>query len=53
MAIFAILEDEEKGYQPMTCDAVEIDNRYRSGMSDVWGDQKFFRWKQAGGTANL
>jgi phage FluMu gp28-like protein len=38
MAVFAMLEDEDKGYQPMTYDAVETDNRYRAGRKDVWDD---------------
>jgi phage FluMu gp28-like protein len=38
MAVFAMLEDEEKGYQPMTYEAVETENRYRGGRSDLWDD---------------
>jgi phage FluMu gp28-like protein len=37
MAVFAMLEDEDKGYQPMTYDAVETENRYR-GKKDIWDD---------------
>jgi phage FluMu gp28-like protein len=38
MAVFAMLEDEDKGYQPMTYETVETDNRYRAGRSDIWDE---------------
>jgi hypothetical protein len=37
MAVFAMPGDEDKGYQPMTYDAVETENRYR-GKKDIWDD---------------
>jgi phage FluMu gp28-like protein len=37
MAVHAADEDEEKGYQPMTYEAVKTENRYR-GRKDVWDD---------------
>jgi phage FluMu gp28-like protein len=37
MALHAALEDEEKGYQVMTYEAVETENRYR-GKKDIWDD---------------
>jgi phage FluMu gp28-like protein len=37
MAVHAADEDEEKGYQPMTYEAVKTENRYRGGK-DVWDD---------------
>jgi phage FluMu gp28-like protein len=37
MALFAMLQDEEKGYQPMSYEAVETENKYRKG-SDIWDD---------------
>jgi hypothetical protein len=36
MATYAMLQDEEAGYQPMTYDAVETENRYRTGGKDAW-----------------
>jgi len=39
MATFAMLEDEEAGYQPMTYEAVATANRYRGGGGkDKWHD---------------
>jgi phage FluMu gp28-like protein len=38
MATFAMLEDEEKGYQPMTYEAVKTINRFQAGGSDPWED---------------
>jgi len=38
MAVYAALEDEESGYQPMTYEAVETANRYRQGRSSRWDD---------------
>jgi phage FluMu gp28-like protein len=38
MAVFAALEDDAKGYQPMTYDAVTTPNRYRPGATDPWND---------------
>jgi phage FluMu gp28-like protein len=38
MAVFAALEDEASGYQPMTYEAVQTTNRYRQGGSDLWDD---------------
>ncbi|GMO67648.1 MAG: hypothetical protein Ta2A_15760 [Treponemataceae bacterium] len=38
MALFAMLQDEDKGYQPMTYDAVETTNRYKTGDADPWND---------------
>jgi phage FluMu gp28-like protein len=37
MALYAALEDEDKGYQPMTYEAVETENRYR-GTNGIWDD---------------
>jgi len=37
MAFHAAKEDDAKGYQPMTYDPVETENRYR-GRKDVWDD---------------
>lgn len=38
MAVYAAVTDEEKGYQPMTYDAVETKNKYRVGVKDAWQD---------------
>ncbi|HCC37024.1 MAG TPA: hypothetical protein DEQ14_05125 [Treponema sp.] len=38
MAHYATKEDDAKGYQPMTYEAVETDNRYRQGRKDIWDD---------------
>jgi phage FluMu gp28-like protein len=38
MALFAMLQDEEKGYQPMTYEAVETTNKYKTGGADPWND---------------
>jgi phage FluMu gp28-like protein len=37
MATYAMLQDEEAGCQPMTCDAVKTANKYRTRM-DAWND---------------
>jgi phage FluMu gp28-like protein len=37
MAFYAAKEDDAKGYQPMTYEAVETENRYR-GRQDIWDD---------------
>jgi phage FluMu gp28-like protein len=37
MAVYAADIDEEKGYQPMTYEAVQTQNRYR-GKKDIWDD---------------
>jgi phage FluMu gp28-like protein len=37
MAFYAHKEDDAKGYQPMTYEAVETENRYR-GKKDIWDD---------------
>jgi phage FluMu gp28-like protein len=37
MAFYAAKEDDAKGYQPMTYEAVETENRYR-GRKEVWDD---------------
>jgi len=37
MAFYAAKEDDAKGYQPMTYEAVKTENRYR-GRKDVWDD---------------
>jgi phage FluMu gp28-like protein len=37
MAFYAHKEDDEKGYQPMTYEAVETENRYR-GNKDIWDE---------------
>jgi len=36
MAVYAADEDEEKGCQPMTYEAVKTENRYRQGRDDTW-----------------
>ena len=36
MAVYAVLNDEDKGYQPYKYDAVETGNRYRLKKDDVW-----------------
>jgi phage FluMu gp28-like protein len=38
MALYANKEDDAKGYQPMTYEAVETENRYRTGRKDIWDD---------------
>jgi len=38
MAFYASKEDDAKGYQPMTYEAVETVNRYRQGSKDIWDD---------------
>jgi hypothetical protein len=38
MAVYAADADEEKGYQPMTYEAVKTENRYRHGRGDSWDD---------------
>jgi phage FluMu gp28-like protein len=38
MAIYAAVEDEGKGYQPMTYEPVATGNRYRQGGNDLWDD---------------
>jgi len=38
MAFYAAKEDDAKGYQPMTYEAVETANRYRQGSKDIWDD---------------
>jgi phage FluMu gp28-like protein len=38
MALYAFLEDEDKGYQPMTYESVETGNPYRAGRKDRWDD---------------
>ncbi|MDR3146839.1 MAG: hypothetical protein LBU00_00510 [Treponema sp.] len=38
MAYYAAKEDEEKGYQPMTYESVETENRYRQGGKTIWDD---------------
>jgi phage FluMu gp28-like protein len=39
MAVYAYLQDDEAGYQPMTYDAVKTENRYRTeGGKDAWDD---------------
>jgi phage FluMu gp28-like protein len=38
MAFYAAKEDDAKGYQPMTYEAVETANRYRQGRKDIWDD---------------
>jgi len=38
MAVFAALEDEASGYQPMTYDPVQTTNRYRQGGCNSWDD---------------
>ena len=38
MAVFAAGEDEAKGYQPMTYEAVETANRYRGRRGNPWDD---------------
>ena len=38
MAVFAATEDDAKGYQPMTYDAVRTAGRYGRGRSDRWED---------------
>jgi phage FluMu gp28-like protein len=38
MAVYAVEMDDNKGYQPMTYDAVETANRYRQGGKDAWND---------------
>jgi phage FluMu gp28-like protein len=38
MAFYAAREDEGKGYQPMTYESVETENRYRQGRKDIWDD---------------
>jgi len=38
MAFYAAKEDDAKGYQPMTYEAVETKNRYRQGSKDIWDD---------------
>jgi phage FluMu gp28-like protein len=38
MAYFAAQEDDAKGYQPMTYEAVETPNRFRGGKKDTWDD---------------
>ena len=38
MAVYAADADEEKGYQPMTYEAVKTENRYRQGRNDSWDD---------------
>jgi phage FluMu gp28-like protein len=37
MAFYARKEDDAKGYQPMTYEAVETENRYR-GKKDIWDE---------------
>ncbi|MDR2444867.1 MAG: hypothetical protein LBD44_02870 [Spirochaetaceae bacterium] len=37
MAFYAHKEDDAKGYQPMTYEAVETENRY-GGKKDIWDD---------------
>jgi len=37
MAFYAANEDDAKGYQPMTYEAVETENRYR-GRKEIWDD---------------
>jgi phage FluMu gp28-like protein len=38
MAFYAAKEDDAKGYQPMTYEAVETENRYQQGRKDIWDD---------------
>jgi phage FluMu gp28-like protein len=38
MAVYAAESDDEKGYQPMTYEAVATENRYRQGRNDIWDD---------------
>ncbi|MDR0322324.1 MAG: hypothetical protein LBI28_12555 [Treponema sp.] len=38
MAVYAADADEEKGYQPMTYEAVQTPNRYKTGGKDTWED---------------
>jgi len=38
MAVYAADADEEKGYQPMTYEAIKTENRYRQGRGDSWDD---------------
>jgi phage FluMu gp28-like protein len=38
MAFYAHKEDDAKGYQPMTYEAVEAGNRYRGKQGDIWDD---------------
>jgi phage FluMu gp28-like protein len=37
MTVYAALEDDAKGCQPMTCEGVETENRCR-GKKDIWDD---------------
>jgi phage FluMu gp28-like protein len=38
MAFYAAEADGEKGYQPMTYEAVQTANKYRTGGGDSWDD---------------
>jgi phage FluMu gp28-like protein len=38
MAFYAAKEDDAKGYQPMTYEAVETENRYRQGRKNIWDE---------------
>ncbi|GHV76470.1 hypothetical protein AGMMS49942_12910 [Spirochaetia bacterium] len=38
MAVYAASEDEAKGYQPMTYEAVKTENRYQQRRNDIWDD---------------
>jgi hypothetical protein len=35
VAFYAYTQDENKGYQPMTYEAVQTENRYRTGGKDI------------------
>jgi phage FluMu gp28-like protein len=49
MAFYAHKEDDAKGCQPMTYEAVETENRYRE-KKDLWDNKRISLW-QAEGTA--
>jgi phage FluMu gp28-like protein len=38
MAFYAYTQDEGRGYQPMTYEAVQTENRYRTGGKDIWNE---------------
>jgi hypothetical protein len=38
MAFYAYAQDENRGYQPMTYEAVQTKNRYRTGGKDIWNE---------------
>jgi phage FluMu gp28-like protein len=38
MALYALVQDEEQAYQPMTYESVTTPNPYRQGATDPWDD---------------